>query len=211
VSTEAAPVERITDKRLGAVGIDINPDQLVLAQVDRSGKFVGGEHIASVTAGTTQEQTKAMLGDAVKLAIAVAIRTCKPIIIERLDLEKKKAAAFRGGSGVIEVNPAYTSTIGAVNYAARYGISIHQGAAIAIVPEEVWVCRSVRWRGSLNCEPRRAVMSPCRYRNRAKHVWSLWSKVSRQIRAALTAHGRLLPGTAGSTPGSLSSQTPCAT
>jgi hypothetical protein len=92
VSTEAAPVERITDKRLGAVGIDINPDQLVLAQVDRSGNFVGGEHIASVTAGKTQEQTKAILGDAVKLAIAVAIRTCKPIIIERLDFEKKKAA-----------------------------------------------------------------------------------------------------------------------
>jgi transposase len=43
-----------------------------------------------------------------------------------------KAAAFRAGVQIIQVNPAYTSTIGAVNYAARFGISIHQGAAIAI-------------------------------------------------------------------------------
>ena len=41
-------------------------------------------------------------------------------------------AAFRAGVEVLEVHPAYTSTIGAVNHAARFGISIHQGAAIAI-------------------------------------------------------------------------------
>jgi len=33
---------------------------------------------------------------------------------------------------VIEVNPAYASTMGMVNFAHRYGISVHQGAAIAI-------------------------------------------------------------------------------
>jgi hypothetical protein len=33
---------------------------------------------------------------------------------------------------VLPVHPAYTSTIGAVNYTARFGISLHQGAAIAI-------------------------------------------------------------------------------
>src|SRR5215469_1686638 len=239
VSTEASPVERITDKRLGAVGIDINPDQLVLAQVDRSGNFVGGEHIACLTAGKTQEQTKAILGDAVKLAIAVAIRTCKPIIMERLDFEKKKAAlenegskrarmlssfayrqmiqhlkaaAFRAGVGVIEVNPAYTSTIGAVNYAARYGISIHQGAAIAIARRGLGLSERPAARVvELRTAQGDHVTLHVPVRNRAKHVWSLWSKVSRQIRAALTAHGRLLLGTAGSTPGSLCSQTQCAT
>jgi hypothetical protein len=34
-------------------------------------------------------------------------------------------------------------------------------------------------------------------RNRRKHVWSLWSKIARQIRAALAAHVRLLPGNSG--------------
>jgi hypothetical protein len=49
VSTQASPVTRITDKRVGVIGIDINPDQLVLAEVDRCGNFVSGEHLACVT------------------------------------------------------------------------------------------------------------------------------------------------------------------
>jgi IS605 OrfB family transposase len=162
VSTEASPVEWTTDKRLGAIGIDINPDQLVVAEIDRSGNFVGGEQMPCVTYGKTPEQAEDIVGVAVKLAIAAAVRVCKPIVLERLEFAKKKAAlehegskrarllssfayrrtiqylkaaAFRAGVQVIEVNPAYTSTIGAVNYAARYGISIHQGAAVAIAPE----------------------------------------------------------------------------
>jgi hypothetical protein len=51
VSAEGARVQRITDKRLGAIGIDINPDQLVLAEVDRCGNFVGGEPIPCVRFG----------------------------------------------------------------------------------------------------------------------------------------------------------------
>ncbi len=43
-----------------------------------------------------------------------------------------RAAAFRAGIEVIAVNPAYTSTIGAVNHAARLGISVHLAAALAI-------------------------------------------------------------------------------
>jgi IS605 OrfB family transposase len=100
-----------------------------------------------------------MVGDAVKQVMAIAVRSRKPLVIERLEFAKKKAAlenagsgrarmlssfaygqaiqclraaAFRAGVEVLEVNPAYTSTIGAVNHAARFGISIHQGAAIAI-------------------------------------------------------------------------------
>jgi methionine synthase I (cobalamin-dependent) len=42
------------------------------------------------------------------------------------------SAAYRSGIEVIEVNPAFTSTIGAVNYAKSCGISINQGAALAI-------------------------------------------------------------------------------
>ena len=33
---------------------------------------------------------------------------------------------------VIEVNPAYTSVIGTVNHAQRNGVSVHQGAALAV-------------------------------------------------------------------------------
>jgi len=171
--------------------------------------------------------------------MAAALRTGKPLVVERLDFAEKKsalenegsgrarmlsrfayrqtlqylqAAAFRAGIEVMAVNPAYTSTIGAVNYAARLGISIHQGAAIAIA------------RRGLGLSERPAVgvaQLPSRVgghvtlflpaRNRSRHVWSLWSEVSRRIRATLAASVQLLPATRGSTPVSLCHQTPCAT
>lgn len=164
VFAEASPVKPVTDRRRGTIGVDINPDQLVLAEVDRSGNFVGGAHIPCLTYGKSQDQVKAMLGEIAKQVMAVAVGCAKPIVLERLQLEKKKAtleeegrqrarmlsgfgyrqtkqclkaAAFRAGVEVMEVNPAYTSTIGAVNYAHRYGIAVHP-------PVEVWVCRSVQ-------------------------------------------------------------------
>jgi len=55
VSSEATRVERITDKRLGAIGIDLNPDQLVVAEVDGFGNFVVGEHLPCVTYGKRRD------------------------------------------------------------------------------------------------------------------------------------------------------------
>jgi len=98
-----------------------------------------------------------MLRPAMIAARAKAL--CKPVVIEALDFAKKKAelqktdaryarmlssfacnqtassikaACFRAGVQVMEVNPAYTSVIGAVNHAQTKGISVHQGAAFAI-------------------------------------------------------------------------------
>ena len=233
VSAEGTRVERITDKRLGAIGIDINPDQLVLAAVDRCGNLVGGEHIPCVSHGKSRDQAKAIIGDAAKRVIAAAIRTSKPIVVERLDFEKKKAAlenegrlrarmlsgfgyrqtlqnlkaaAFRAGVEVIEVNPAYTSTIGMVNYAERYGISVHQGAAIAIARRSLDLSERPATRVARLAHGGDHVTFPLPERNRGQHVWSLWSTVSRQIRVALTAHLLLLRRTARSTPPALSFQ-----
>jgi hypothetical protein len=53
-------------------------------------------------------------------------------------LPASSAACFRAGVEVVKVvkvvkvNPAYTSAIGAVNYARSKGISTHPGAAYAI-------------------------------------------------------------------------------
>ncbi len=85
-----------------------------------------------------------------------ALETGKPISIERLDFAHKqaeledeggryarllsslsyhkikqtlKARAFRSGVAVFEVNPAYSSVIGRTQYAARYGLTVHQAAA----------------------------------------------------------------------------------
>ena len=73
VSSEASPVKRITDRRLGAIGLDLNPHQFVLAELNHCGNFQGGEHIPCVTYGKSREQAKAVVGDAVKQVMAVAV------------------------------------------------------------------------------------------------------------------------------------------
>src|ERR1700752_1293520 len=239
VAMEGTPGKRISDRRLGAIGIDINLEQLVLAELDRFGNFIGGDCIRCVTYGKRRAQAKAILGDAVKQVMAAAIRARKPIVVECLEFAKKKstlenagrgrarllssfayqqtlrylkAAGFRAGVEVIPVDSAYTSTIGAVNYAARLGISIHQGAAIAIARRGLGLSERPAVRvAQLHTRRGGHVTLPLPARNRSKHVWSLWSEVSWRIRAALAAPVQLLPATRGSTPASLCLQTPCAT
>ena len=92
-----------------------------------------------------------------------------------------KAACFRLGVTVVEVNPAYTSVIGAVNFAQRFGISIHQGAALAIAR---------RGLGLRDKPARRVGVAPTRngghvafdlpVRSRSKHVWTFWAGTRRQ-------------------------------
>lgn len=102
-----------------------------------------------------------------------------------------KAACFRAGVEVIEVKPAYTSVIDAVCHAQRRGISVYMGAAYAIAR---------RGMGLSERPTVRAGVAPSRNgghltfalpeRNRAKHIWSFWSKVRAQLGAAHRAHYR---------------------
>jgi predicted NBD/HSP70 family sugar kinase len=80
------------------IGVDINPDQLVLAEVDGSGNFVGGEHIPCITYGKSQDQVKAMVGEIAKQVMAVAVGCGKPIVLGRLQFKKKKATLEDEGS-----------------------------------------------------------------------------------------------------------------
>jgi len=159
VSCEAQPIEQGTNAKLGAIGVDINADHLAVSETDRFGNLVKSIRVDLHTYGKTTDQAKAMIGDAAVQIAELAKASNKPIVIEKLDFSKKKAeleaahkplarmlssfacnkmissiraAAFRRGVEVIEVNPAYTSVIGAVNYAQAKGISVHMGAALAI-------------------------------------------------------------------------------
>ena len=89
------------------------------------------------------------------------------------------------------VNPAYTSVIGSVNHAQVRGISVHMGAALAIAR---------RGLGGSEKPIKRSLVVPARngghvtfvlpVRNRAKHVWSQWSAIRTQLKAAHVAHVR---------------------
>jgi IS605 OrfB family transposase len=157
VDVAAPPIE--TRREAGAVGVDFNQDHLAVAEVDRSGNLASHQRIDTYLSGKSSNQRAAILGDAVKEVVARALAAGKPIVIEKLDFSAKKArledvdhrraamlsalayrefdqlikgACFRAGVEVLEVNPAYTSVIGAINHARIFGISKHQAAAYVI-------------------------------------------------------------------------------
>jgi IS605 OrfB family transposase len=219
VDVTAPPL--VTRREAGAVGVDFNMDHLAVAETDRHGNLIDHERIDTHLSYRSAGQRAAMLGDAVKPLIARALASGKPIVVEKLnfsvrkaqleDVDRRrarmlsalayrqfdrllKAACFRAGVEVLEVSPAYTSVIGAVNHAQIFGISIHQAAAFAIARRGLRMTET----------PRASVMRegacvPTRNGGHAtfplpvdggKHGWALWTLVRRRLRAALAAHCR---------------------
>ena len=98
---------------------------------------------------------------------------------------------YRQGVEVNQVNPAYSSVIGRVKFMERYGLSVHQAAALVLA------------RRLLGCSERipRQRVAPVGNgvhvaftvpaRKRVKHVWTYWGAISRQLRPALAAQHRL--------------------
>jgi IS605 OrfB family transposase len=218
VSCEAQPIEQSTNTKLGAIGVDIDADHLAVSETDRFGNLVQSLCIDLHTYGKTTDQAKALIGDAGVRIADLAKASGKPIVIEKLDFSKKKAeleathqplasmlssfacnkvissikaAAFRRGVEVMEVNPAYTSVIGAVNHAQRNGISVHMGAALAIARRGLGLSEKPPKRGAIVPARNGGHVTFCApARMRMKHVWSHWGKIRTTLKAAHVAHGR---------------------
>lgn len=217
-SVEVDPAAVTTSRALGCIGVDVNADHLAVAELDRFGNLVGARRIELPTRGKSSDQAMALIGDAAVQVAALAKSGAKPLALEKLDFQKKKAeleavdpararvlssfvfskmiaalkaACLRAGVEVFEVNPAYTSVIGAVNHAQRRGISIHQGAACAVAR---------RGLGLREAPAVHEAIVPVRNgghvtfavpaRNRAKHVWQQWSRIRANLKAAHAAHWR---------------------
>lgn len=208
-TTERPDVEIITRRALGGLGVDLNPHLVAVARIDRHGNPAAWRHIPVCLQGRRREQVKAALGEAVAEIVAWAKSEGVPIVIERLDFEEKKARlremhpryarmlsafayrqfhallesrAAREGVAVIPVNPAFTSVIGQVKFASGYGISPHASAAVAIAR------RGLNFGERLRARSRSALPLPAR--NRGRHVWSDWRRVSQRLRALKRARGR---------------------
>jgi len=198
--------EYISRKDFGVIGIDINSNHLALVETDRSLNPIRTLKIPLNLYGKNKNQSLAIIGDASKEIVNLAIETQKPIVIEKLDFQKKKIAlkdtsnrfarmlssfsytsiknhlkskAFRSKIEVFEVNPSYTTVIGKVKFAKRYGLHNHFAAALTIAR---------RFMNASEKSPRiknihvfdakgsmRAFLLPVR--NRKKHLWSFWGKV----------------------------------
>jgi IS605 OrfB family transposase len=211
----------VTRREAGAVGVDYNPSQLAVAETDRSGNLIDHERIDTALRYKTAGQREAILGDAVKKLVARAQTAGKPIVVEKLDFSAKrgqledvspgyarmlsalayrkfdrmlKAACFRAGVEVIDVDPAYTSVIGAINYAQIFGISTHAAAAYVIARRGLNLSEtlrsSVKRDGACVPAPNGDHVTFPLPVDSGKHVRWPWPAARRKLRAALEAHYR---------------------
>jgi len=218
VSTAMTARQQVSRRQAGSIGVDINSDHLAVGEVDRFGNLVRVKRVTCVTAGKSSQQTQAEIGEAAKVVVEIAIKQGKPIAIEKLDFTKKKAAteglgaranrrlsafaysqisqtihsaAFRNGVQVIEVNPAFSSVIGAVNHAHKSGISTHGGAATVLARRGMGLAE--RPAGPVAKVPsgKNDWVTFCLpARNRRKHVWSQWSATRTKLQAAQRGQDR---------------------
>ncbi|TPE49004.1 IS200/IS605 family element transposase accessory protein TnpB [Maribrevibacterium harenarium] len=200
ISTEVKASKIKTIEAQGAIGVDINAHHLAVVEMDRNGNPINKHRINVQTCGKSTHQRMAVIGDAVKQLIAIALTARKPIVLEELDFTRKKrdlkanedrrynrmissfayrkiievikARCLDHGIEVKDVNPAYTSQIGKHKFSERYGLTPHQGAALVIAR------RSQNYREQPNREDQTASWLPVR--KVQEHVWSYWRKVSRQ-------------------------------
>jgi IS605 OrfB family transposase len=216
VSTALKKLEPISKEEPGAIGIDLNADHVALIETDRFGNPVEKKTFSWNAYGKSKNQLKAITGDVCKAIVNHAKKTKKPIVLENLDFQKKKlslsegkpawysrllssfayglffmvlmARAYKQGVTVHRVNPAFTSVIGRVNYAKRYGLSVHHAAALCIA-------RRYQKFSESPCSPERiipdgrgghvALVLPVR--NRTRHVWHFWGQVKKKLTTVLAA------------------------
>ena len=218
VTTDLEDVPVVTDKRRGAIGIDLNADHLAVAETDASGNYVHAFRVPLVTYGKSSRQAEALIGDAVVRVVEYARRVGKPIAIERLDFRKKKAvlegeprrysrmlssfsygktqACFlsrghREGVGIHQVNPAFSSVVGRVKFMERYGLSVHQAAALVLARRLLGCSERIPRRRVAPVGNGVQVAFTVPARKRVKHVWTYWGAILGQLRPALAAQYRL--------------------
>jgi len=169
----------------GCVGIDTNPDGVALAEIDRFGNilhhhYIKGQRLVMAGRGKRDYDTRLLAKEVVDYALSVN----KPVVIEQLNFGRKKAyrkfnrmshnfcyrrilqaiysRAVRNGIEVIEVNPAFTSIIGALKFQHKWTLNRHISAAWVIARRgqgrkeklEIRVTKTKSRRKPLNLEGR---------------------------------------------------------
>ena len=160
LTTELAAKELVTNGHCGVLGVDLNPDHLAVTETDRYGNPVGIYTFPLELKDKSHHQSLAIIGVASKQLVELAKTLKKPLVVEILDFEAKKAAlaashspqyaqmlssfaysatlrmlksrAYRYGVEVVDVDPAYTSLIGLLKFKKHYGLTTHHAAALVI-------------------------------------------------------------------------------
>ncbi|MBO9127955.1 MULTISPECIES: IS200/IS605 family accessory protein TnpB-related protein [unclassified Rhizobium] len=206
----------------GALGVDLNAGHVSVSVVDAAGNPVESFNIPCVTYGKTSDQARDTVRKVAAEVLAIAERFNVPVVSEKLDFSKKKtalkdsndaryarmlssfayssfdaalaSACVRRGVGHRRVNPAYTSIIGRVKFARRYGLSVHEAASVTIARRAMGCSErlprsndgtvTVPTNGSVH------VTLDLPVRNGSRHVWTEWNGLNKEYhKKALAAQG----------------------
>jgi IS605 OrfB family transposase len=158
-------------------------------------------------AGLDAHQRAAVMGDAAKAVVALAVAHGARLAIETLDFGKRKRemqvtpgsarrnralsafpyamlhalltrAAARAGVAVRQVNPAYTSVVGRVKVAPTRGVSTHQGAAHTIARRALGHTDRYRQRHAMGSD-RPALLAAEQAQGTS---WKVWGRIHGTLR-----------------------------
>lgn len=198
-TVELPDIPWISHRKNGAIGVDLNADNIAWAYCDGEGNLSRHGQINIDLANKSSGQTTHILSQAIGQIIDLAARYQCPIAIEKLDFSSKKNRLRESGKRsrlllsqfayskfadlvqskaqlaaiqVISVNPAYSSLIGMVKYMSLYGLNSGTSAALVLAR------RGLRFSERL---PRfcNALFAPVDVN---KHVWSSWARISKLVK-----------------------------
>ena len=196
---ELPDIRRISHRQNGAIGIDLNADNIAWAYCDREGNLKDKGQINIDLTNKSSGQTTQILSLAIAQILEKAnIYEC-PVVIEKLDFSSKKSRlreqvkpyarmlsqfayskfselvhskATLAAIQVIEVNPAYSSLIGLIKYMSLYGLN--SGTAASLVLARRGLRLSERLPRVCN-----ALLHPV---DCNKHVWTYWARTSKLLK-----------------------------
>ena len=142
----------------GTIGIDINYDHIAMTETDQSGNLLYHKVFHYDMEEKTSGQIKHQISETLEKVFEYADQQHKPITAENIksiqrkkfyDKHRKKhrhismfasscirelliSKAVKYHIGVKFVHPAYTSKAGKMRYLRRYGLSVHEAAALCI-------------------------------------------------------------------------------
>ena len=197
-TTQAQAGEACTNRAWGALGVDLGPGGLSAVETDRAGNPVARKTYPLPLYHKTKGKARVLIGDVARDIGAWAVSCGKPVALEKLEFEEKKASlkergkgyarmlsgfaygalgealrsrCFKMGVETLLLNPAHTSTIGIVKFSAQYGLSGDEAAALAIAR------RAQNFKEAL---PAGTALG--RPEDRSRHVWETWQGFGEALR-----------------------------
>ena len=198
-TVELPDIPWISHKRNGAIGIDLNVNNVAWAYCDNEGNLADSGQLDIDLKNKSSHQTTDILSKAIGKIVDLAVEYQCPVVIEKLDFASKKNRLREGSRRyakmlssfayfkftdlvqsksrlaaiqVISVNPAYSSLIGTIKYMSFYGLNSGTSAALVLAR------RSFRFSERLP-KVLNTLFAPV---DANKHMWSHWARIAKLVK-----------------------------